>query len=258
MNAVQIAEKALANAKQQEKTNQRLKELNQLVKEFQGKCFGSHTFDRNHNAAYMAAVWYEKFFIKDNEIYILEHTISCSHLDSFYKKSMKQIEYKRNIHERALTNEDGKYNASYSLYSGYSEFRKEIPLNKFKELWEIGEEANLIIKNGFKGKFPELKKEWITQGDFDYETTIEQCISDMGVEMIDFKKFPQVHNVLEYRTLPLFDKRRWLPKQYAKPILEWQIKQLEKDCQDKWCSNNRYVALQAEIKILQNFIKTQL
>jgi len=258
MSAVQIAEKALAEAKQQEKTNYRLKELDGLIKEFQGKCFGSHTFDRNHSAAYMAAVWYEKFYIKKDEIYVLEHTISCSHLDSFYKKSMKQIDYKRQIYERALTSEGGKYNASYNLYSGYSQFRKEISLDKFKQLWEVAEEANLIIKQGFTGKLPELKQEWITQADYGYESTIEQCISDMGIEMIDFKQFPKVHNVIEYRTLPMFDKRRWIPKQYVKSIFEWQIKQLEKDCQDKWCSSNRYIALQSEIKILQEFINTQL
>jgi hypothetical protein len=146
----------------------------------------------------------------------------------------------------------------YNLYSGYSQFRKEISLEKFKELWEVAEEANIIIKNHFNGKLPELKEEWTTQGDFISESTIEQCISDMGIEMIDFKNFPHVHHVIEYRTLPMFDKRRWLPKPYAKPILEWQIKQLEKDCNSIWATGRRYEALQNEIKILKDFIKTSL
>jgi|688.fasta_scaffold00478_72 hypothetical protein len=258
MTAVQQAEKALADAKQQEKNNYRIQELDGLIKEFQGKCFGSHTFDRYHAAAYMNAVYYEKFFIEDGEIYVLEHTVSCSHADNHYKKSMKQIAYNRNIYSRALTSEGGKYNASYNLYSGYSQFRKEISLEKFKQLWEVAEEANTIIKNHFNGKLPELKEEWITQGDFGSESIIEQCISDMDIEMIDFKNFPHVHHVIEYRTLPMFDKRRWLPKLYAKPILEWQIKQLEKDCSSQWTSGRRYEALQNEIKILKNFINTNL
>jgi len=47
-------------------------------------------------------------------------------------------------------------------------------------------------------------------------------------------------------------------KPYAKPILEWQIKQLEKDCSSQWTSSRKYEALQNEIKTLQNFINTQL
>jgi hypothetical protein len=160
MNAVQQAEKALAEAKKQEKHEDRLRELEQIKSDFEGKCFGSDTFDRYSAAAYRGATYYEKFFLRDDEIYVTEHTIILSHLDNHYKKSMKQISYSRNIHERCITGNS--YNAHYNLYSGYSNFRKEISLEKFKELWEIAEEANLIIKNAFKGKMPELNTEWIT------------------------------------------------------------------------------------------------
>lgn len=258
MTPVQIAEQALLEAKKQEKVNYRIQELNGLIKEFQNKCFGSHTFDRYHAAAYMSAVWYEKFFIEDGEIYVLEHTISCSHADNNYKKSMKQIAYNRNIYKRALTSEAGTYNANYNLYSGYSQFRKEISLDKFKELWEVGEEANLVIKQAFNGKAPELKQEWITQGDFAQESTIENCISDLGIDLIDFKQYPKVYAVLEYRTLPMFDRRRWLPKLYAKSILEWQIKQLEKDCTSIFTTYRRNESIRNEIEILKSFIKEYL
>lgn len=256
MNAVQQAEANLAIVKKKEQLKYRSKELKELIEAYQGKCFGSHTFERNSATAYMGAVYYEKFFLKEDEIYVLEHTLSCSHLDGFYKKSMKQISYNRNIYERKLTG--NKYNANYNLYSGYSNFRKEIPIEKFKELWEIGEEANLIIKNAFNGKSPELKQSRITMGDSNYEDSINKCISDMGIEMIDFEKFPKVHSIIEYRILPMFDKRRWLPKQYAKPILEWQIKQLEKDCSDSWCTTRRYDSLQYDIKTIQEFINKEL
>lgn len=257
MTQVQIAEKALAEAKQQETLNYRLKELEGLKKECEGKCFGSDTFDRYSAAAYRGATYYEKFFIKKDEIYVLEHTLTLSHFDAHYKKSMKQISYGRNINQRQLTGQN-EYHADYNLYSGYSHFRKEITLEKFKQLWDIAEEANLIIKNAFKGILPDLQQEWITQGDFGQESTIESCLSDMGIEMIDFKQFPTVHNCIEYRTLPMFDRRRWLPKQYAKPILEWQIKKLKKDCSSQFTTSRRYEASQSEIKILQSFINTNL
>lgn len=257
MNNVQIAENALANAKKEEKLKYALIELEQIKKDYEGKCFGSDTFERSTGAGYRSATYYEKFFLKEDDVYVLEYTITLSHFDSYYKKSMKQISYSRNINERQLTGSN-EYNAQYNLYSGYSGFRKEISKQKFNELWEISEDANLIIKNAFNGKFPELKQEMITQGDSNNEVTIEKCISDMGIEMIDFKKFPIVHNCIDYRTLPMFDRRRWLPKQYAKPILEWQIKQLEKDCADSFTSFRRFNALQEEIVILKDFIEKEL
>lgn len=252
MSKIQEIEKQLEQAKKEENLEYKVKELAEVKKEYEGKCFGSHTFNRSHAAASMGAVFYEKFFIKEDEIYVLEHNIRLSHMDDYYKKSMKQISYNRGVNERKISG--NKYNASYNLYSGYSHFRKEISLQKFKELWEIAEEANLVINNAFKGKLPELKTEWITQGDFGYEEKISQCISDMGIEMIDFKDFPLVHNCIEFRTLPMFDKRRWLPKLYAKPILQWQINQLEEDCRSSFCTGRRYTALQYDIKVLQEFI----
>jgi hypothetical protein len=257
MNKIQQAEQALAEAKKEEKLQCRLRELEGLKKEYEGKCFGSHTFERHSAAAYMSAVYYENFYIEKDEIYALIHTIQLSHLDSFYKKSMKQIDYSRNVSKKQLTGQND-CNASYNLFSGYSFFRKEISLAKFKQLWEAGEEAKVIIQNAFRGKVPELEMESITQGDHDYETSIEKCILDMGIEMIDFKLFPNVHRCLEYRTLPMWDKRRWLPKQYAKPILQWQVKRLENECKDHWLSSSRRDALRQEIDILQNFINTQL
>ncbi len=257
MPSVQEAELALKEAKKQEKLAYRLKELEELVTTFQGKCFGSHTFERRSSAAYLGATYYEKFFLKDYEIYVLEWGLSLSKLNCFYKKDKNQIAYNRNIHERKLTGTNDK-NASYNLYSGYSFYRKELAFAKFMELWEVGEDANIIIKNAFDNKLPNLKTETVTQGDFGYEASIETCIKDMGIEMIDFKLFPHVHNCIEYRTLPMFDKRRWLPKLYARPILEWQIKQLEKDCQSPFCTGSRYSSLQSEIKLLQDFINKNL
>lgn len=252
MNAVQQAEKALADAKKQEKDEYRAKELNSIKKEFEGKCFGSNTFDRSSAAAYRSAVYYEKFYLKDDEICVLEHNLSLSHFDSHYKKSMKQISYNRNINERKITGND--YNAFYNLYTGYSQFRKEISLQKFKELWDIAEEANLIIKQAFNGKLPDLRQEWITQGDHSSEGAIEKCISEMSIEMIDFKQFPEVHRCIEYHSLPMFDRRRWMPKQYVNPILTWHIRNLEEDCIGIFKTERVVEYNQRQIKIIKDFL----
>lgn len=256
MSKIQEIEKALEDAKKEEQLKYRLLELEQLTKNFLGKCFGTHTFDRNHAAAHMSAVYYERFYIEGNEIYVIEHKISLAHMDAHYKKSMKHIKYDRNIHNRVLSGNE--YNAQYNLQPGYSNFRKEISFIKFKELWECGEEANIIIKNAFRGKFPELEMEWLSQGDHDTEREIDNCISEMGIEIIDFKNYPIVHRVIEFRRLPLFDRSRYLPKLYTSPILKWLIKKLKKDAASPFTSYRKRDSLLEDIQILQNFINNYL
>ena len=252
---VQELEKQLEIARKQEHLDNRTKELNQLIEQYQGKCFGTHTFDRYHAAAHMAATKYEKFFIENDEIFVTELSIKLSHLDSYYKKSMKQIDYSRNVYTRQITGQN-EYSAVYNLTSGYSFFKHEISESTFMSLWESGEEASIIIKNAFKGKV-EIK-EWITQGDSNEEAQIEQCIKDMGIDLIDFKEYPEIHRVLEYRTLPMFNRRRWMPKIYAKNILEWLVIQLEEDCRNVLSSSRRTQQIQEEIKVIQKFIKDYL
>lgn len=64
MTAVQQAEIALQEAKKQEKIKYRLQELEQLKKEFEGKCIASHTFERNNKSVSMGANYYENFYIE--------------------------------------------------------------------------------------------------------------------------------------------------------------------------------------------------
>jgi len=56
----------------------------------------------------------------------------------------------------------------------------------------------------------------------------------------------------------MFDKNRWIPRQYAKPILEWQIKELERECDGRYMDYRRREYLQNEIKILKDFITKEL
>lgn len=248
-------EQKLEKAKQQEHLNNITSELNELIKNYKGKCFGTHTFDKYHAAATMSAVKYEKFFIKEDKIYVTEHIIRLTHLDAHYKKSMKQIDYSRNINTRQLSGYNS-HNAHYNLSSGYSYFKKEISESTFKSLWESGEEAAVIIKSAFKGNVD--VKEWITQGNHSEESQIEKCIKDIGIDLIDFKDHPEIYRVIEYRTLPMFDRRRWMPRIYAKPILEWLVSQIEKDLHDPWYSLKRIKTLQEEVSTIKNFIKKEL
>ncbi len=255
MTTIQQLEADLQNAKDQEKLAQRGQELAALIAAYQGKCIATHTFDRSSTAGHMGATYYEKFFIKDGEIFVREWRINLSRYNNMYKKTTVDINYSRGINEKQLTGLND-YNANYNLGQSYSHFLKDISLGKFMEIWEVGQEAHLLIKAYFDGKAPEIKTEWISQGDHNDEDTIDRAISEMGLEMIDLKAHPKVHRVLEYRTLPMFDRRRYLPKFYAKSILQWQVKELEKDLRSPFSTERRNEHTRNEIKTLNDFIKT--
>lgn len=257
MTEVQKAELTLQEAKKQEKIKYRLQELEQLKRNYEGKCIASHTFERNSKAGYMGANYYENFYIEDNEIWVTIWSINNTNYDNYYKPSKTNISYNRGISKKQLTGQN-EYNASYNLDSGYSYYKKEISYEKFMQLWECGNEVHLLIKNYFNGKLPELKQELIRQGDHATEAVIEKCIAEIGIELIDFKNYPKVHQVLEYKRLPMFDKNRWLPKIYAKSILEWEIDRLKEDMKSPFSTSRSYEWNQNEINIIQKFINEQL
>lgn len=253
LTKVQLAEAALKEAQEQEKLEYREKELNDLIKDYKGKCFATNTFERRSNAGSKSAVYYERFFIEDGEIYVIEWNLRLSKFDSAYKVRASEINYSKNIYKRQIT--DGKYDAHYNLDSGYSCFKHEIPLEKFMYLWEVAEEANILITGAFNGKIPEVKDEEISQAEHGYEAVIESFIKGLGLDMIDLKDYPAAHAVLEYCTLPLFDKRRWLPKPYAKQILEFQISLWEKDKESVFATQRSIDVLNSRVRTIKDLIQ---
>lgn len=257
MTSVQEAKALLEKAELAEKLQYRQKDLLDLITQYKGKCFGTHTFERKSQSGMMGATYYEDFYLKDNEIWVREWGIYASKHDSFYKKGKYVTQFNRNIYERQLTGQND-YNASYNLYSGYSDYRHEIPLSKFMKLWENANDLVIEIEKSFYENTPELKQELIRQGDFSNERTIEQCIKDTGIELIDLKDYPEVHRTLEYVTLPLFDNNRWLPKIYAKSIITWYINKLKEELTSQFAIERVIIWNNTRIEILTNFINNKL
>jgi len=257
MTSVQEAKALLEKAELEEKLQYRQKELSELIAQYKGKCFGTHTFERKAQSGMMGATYCEDFYLKDNEIWVREWGIHASKCDSFYKKSKYVTQFNRNIYEKQLTGQND-YNASYNLYSGYSHYRHEISLSKFMKLWEIGNELVIEIEKSFYENVPELKQELIRQGDFSNDRTVEQCIKDTSIELIDLKNYPEVHRTLEYVTLPLFDNNRWLPKIYAKSIIKWYINKLKEELNSQFATEKTIIWNNKRIEILTNFINTVL
>lgn len=253
MTTVQEAKALLEKAELEEKLQYRYKELSVLKKEYEGKCFGSHTFERRSQAGSWGAIYYESIYLEDNEIWVREWGLQASKCDSFYKKGKYITQYNRNIYERQLTGQN-EYNAAYNLYAGYSHYRREISLSKFMTLWEIADELVIEIEKSFYKNAPELKQELIRQGDSTNEKNIERCIKDTGIELIDLKDYPEVHRILEYVTLPLFDNHRWLPKIYARSIIEWYINELKEGLKSPFNTSRHTYWIYEKVELLTNFI----
>lgn len=259
MSKILELEKQLAEAKEAEKLASLQKELEQVKAEYEGKCFGSHTFTRRSAAVLMGAVHYEKFYIKDSKIWVLERSFHLGRHDNVYKSSKTDISFARNYYERCVFGEENNnYHASYNTFSGYSFYRKEISLEKFEQLWNGVNECEQIVKSVVETNAPELKIEAVAQGDFNNEDRIDVAIKELNLDAIDFKDFPKVHHHIEYATLPMFQDRRWMPRIYAKQILQYHVKKLVERQQDSWTSSRMHNALQFEIDVINNFINTEL
>ena len=250
---INILEKKLAEAKQQEYLNKRIKELEEIKKDYEGKCFGSNLFNRMHKSRYFSAVYYEKFFIKDNEIYVIEWTLVGNRYPAFYKSETSTYQLNSFIHEKSLTSTDSTHSASYHLFSGFSFYRKEISKKEFMSLWAAAKECYLIIKDTFK-QSPHLEIEDISQREYSNEQTLERIISELNLDIIDLKQYPKMFWIFEYQTLPMLQNGRYIPKSYAKQLFEYTIKQLEKEKNDSYSSFRTHNWCQERINAIQEFI----
>jgi len=254
---VQEAKEALAKAELQEKRDRIQKELDELKKEYEGKCFASHTFQRRNNAGHIGAVYYERFYIKNDEIYVVQHSINSSKYKGYQVGGKSKMDkyitsFSRNTTHRKLTG--GEYNASYTLFSGYSAFRKEISVDKFMELWKIAQDVAIEIEDRMYEKLPEVKKEWIAGGDHTEEDKVSKAIKELNLRVIDIQDYPEIERHLEYVTLPLFQNRRYLPEAYAKQILEWYIEELEQENRCPFATNRSVNYNNVRIHAIKVFI----
>ena len=55
------------------------------------------------------------------------------------------------------------------------------------------------------------------------------ALKHLKLNIIDVTKFPEVFRTLQYCNLPFFQEQRYLPKVYAKQILEYQIRLWEQE-----------------------------
>lgn len=227
MTNVETAEKLLKQAKLEEKIALQSKELAQLKEAYEGKCFGSQTFTKTNTATYTNAVYYEQFYIQDDEIYVTVWKLNTTKYKLSNRPGKILTSFSRNISENRLTGESYTYNSAHYLTSSHSYCTKPIPKEKFMQLWETSENLVIATEKEFTKELPELMTELQTLERERAESTMETIIRLSGIEVIDLNKFPIIQRCLEYTTLPFFESKRWLPKIYAAPLINGYIKKLE-------------------------------
>lgn len=259
MSKIDELKRQLQEAEKAEKLEYLQKELKLVQTEYENKCFGSHTFTRKSVSSLMGAIHYEKFFIRDSKIYVHERAFHLNRYDSTHKVNKTDVNFDRHHYERVVYGDEGNnYTASYNTFSRYSFYRKEISLLQFELLWSGLDECNQIIKSLFENNLPDLKTESISQGNHDSEQRIDDSIKIIGLDIIDFKNYPRIHNYIEYVTLPMFQDRRWMPRIFAKQILEYHVNTLIKQLNEPLISSRIFNAVQSEIEVINNFINEEL
>lgn len=259
---VQEAKDLLAKAIEEERMAGIQSQLEELKAAYEGKAFGTHTFERKSKAGYRQLAYYEHFYLNERgEIMVKEwHIYNQKYANSINNLFDGNIQITRNVYNKQLTRPDSQTNAKDNLYCGYSFQRKEIPLQKFMQIWEATDQANTIIEESFASKIPDLQTPQIRQGDYSDEDKIQNRARELRLDLIDVTQFPELFEVVKYKTLPLFDHNRWLPRIYAKAILDQEIQHLQGEI--KRSSPYSYERTAAfnnkQIKTIQEFIHNEL
>lgn len=249
MTDVEAAEKLLKQAKLEEKIARQFKKLAQLKEAYEGKCFGTHTFERRNASMGLGAVYYEQFFMKDEEIHVIEWSIQANRYQSLDRRNKTITSFNRTIYDKALTGPSHPNNPYYYLSAGIN---KPISKDKFMILWEGAKEIVIGVEESFYKNLPECKIESLR---VDNEITMATVLLKTGIEVIDLSKFPKVQDCLKCAEIPFFEQHRWLPKVYALPLLEAHIAKLNSENYLFGAQSSRN---ELDIIILREFIKNNL
>ncbi len=245
MRTVHEIERELQEAKNQEKLNGLQNKLNNLKEKYEGKCFGTHTFERNNKSTYSSASYYEKFWIKDNSIVFLRWSVTTQRMGKNYTFVQDQLSFTR---QKSEINGDNVTEGNHYLE------KKEVSLTKFMQLWDYGEIIFTKLNDAHNTILEQKPFDLLRVGTSNDERILADAFNYLKLDYIDITQYPHIFNALQYKHLPFFQEQKYLPRIYAKQILEYQIKLWQDEKNQTWRSyDDRY---DKWIKIIQDFIKT--
>lgn len=252
MKTVHEIEKELQKAKNQQKLIYLQKELLELQLQYEGKAFGTHTFERKNKSSYNYARFYEKFWIEDAKIKMLRWNISITRTGKNYTFSKDALSFNRSKEE--ITSADNGNNSKHNLIGYDFGTKEEISITKFMELWFQGEIISDKLFDVYTKTIGKTPFDLLRIGSSNDEKILADAFNYLKLDYIDITQYPHVFNALQYKHLPFFQEQKYLPRIYAKQILEYQIKLWQDEKNQTWRSyDDRY---DKWIKIIQDFIKT--
>jgi hypothetical protein len=256
MTSSQLMQQAKELEKEEKEANE-LKEMNQLIEAYTGKCFGTSKFRQKAKSTYHAAIHIHKIEkLKEHKHATAEGTIVCYYTSiNVFKDIDWRTNKQSNIRYSVANYTTNLNNGRNNMFSNMHDLingMKEIPYATFYELYNIGEVGTQLIEDAFNGKIVfEVEK---TIGDSGNQSRFEESCTIAGIKLIDLEKHLPLLNVIKYAKLPGYVEDRFLMQNLAKIALETQIKLNNKEMQSHWCDHRRYASYERDNKILNEYI----
>lgn len=257
MNAVEKAKLALQKAEAEAKAQEQKRCLDELNSKYKGRCIANNLFSAGSKTSTKHAVYYETFYLKDNEVYVKEWVLSLTYTSPVtYKRARRNVNYHIYIHDRPLGFADQQAIDTLVNYYGYLKLNYELSIEKFMDLWVAADEARLVIEEVFASSDLLLTETYTAQ--YDPDRTYKECVKDLGIDMVDMTKYPDLYDCIKYYKIPLFQDGMYMYKPEMKRLLGYIIKNLNKDLNmySSSYSSRMYDATQKQINIIQKFIDT--
>jgi hypothetical protein len=260
MSNVSQLESQLKLAKEQEKLAYENKEMQDLIKNYVGKCYGTRTFRQKAKATWNSSIYIEKIErYEEHKFATGAGTIVCTYKRIIFNngvcwmdktnESNKVSNYSRSSCTTNLNQDDR--NMSSKIFDLIGRM-KEIPKETFDVLFNCGNEIDAHIELCFSGKIQINPEKTI--GDSTKQDVLIDGYKQLGIDYIDLESYPKLMYALRYSTLPAFFEDRFLIKDYAKKALELRIAQCRKDMSSPFTNMRCYEAKQKEIELIQEHI----
>lgn len=263
MNSVEL-QKQLELVKKQEKEDSLRQEYENVRKEFEGKTYGSRSFEKDSKSASDSAIYIKSIYLgkgtfMGDELRILADIwqVRRTRHDGNYKFSRDNYLYNRSRNEETVLNNE-RNNANWTIWNmlPWSSVKVEISVEKFMSIWNAAMEHEAVISESFKKELGDTK-ELIKMGDSNKQTRIIEAINKISLssEIIDVESlYPKLWEEIKYCDLPMFQDQKWLSKTYGRAILNYQIDLWQEELLKGWLSSRGRAYLERQIQVVKDHL----
>ena len=257
MSRILELEKELALEKYNKKRSEEDREMQSLVENYVGKCYGTNSFTQIRKGSYQVALSIDsierynehKFATSKDTIVCTYRTINFNNGCDWMGSGTMVSQYSRGTYTQNLNGSE--YNMHYYM-NNLIDRKKEISVELFNTLYNCGNEIEAYIKTAFTSKLPLIVEKTI--GDEGDQRKLLESYKHCNIEIIDLEDHLDLLQCLQYCKLPGYFNDRFLIKSYAKSALEYQIFKLNEDLNSKWITQNTRSHNLRQIKTINDHI----